>query len=72
MLLFRRLFYYLYPTKRRIPVTVEGKYVSKMMGWLVIFHFVFFLLSLVYIGFEAMLSEILWGCIAYSLYLKPR
>jgi hypothetical protein len=35
----------------------------------VFLHIIFFIISIVYIGFESMLSEIFFGCFAYSCYL---
>ena len=42
------------------------------MMWQVLLHGIFFILSMSMIGFEAMITEILWGCWAYSVYLSLR
>ncbi len=48
---------------------MEGDYLRRALSILVFFHCVFFVVSIVYIGFLSMISEIIFSLWAYSCYL---
>ena len=64
-----RAFQRLYPEQPKISLNREGDWLRRTFGAAVFFHIIFFVVSIVYIGFESMISEIFFGCFAYSCYL---
>ncbi len=67
-----RIFHRMYPNDPKYSDNEEGDHLRRHFGVVVFLHIVFFVVSIVYIGFEAMLSEVFFGCLAYSCYLTLR
>lgn len=65
----QRAFFRLYPTKPKETDTLEGDSLRFTIGLLCFFHCVFFIVSIVWIGFSSMLGEIFLGIWSYSCYL---
>lgn len=65
-------FFYLYPSTEVKAKTPEALYLRKVLGWLLLLHFVFFVVSLTVIGFLPMLAEIGYAIWCYSCYLTLR
>jgi uncharacterized membrane protein len=66
---FARWFYRLYPREAKYSDNQEGDWLRRNFAIITFLHAVFFVVSIVYIGFESMISEIFFGCFAYSCYL---
>ena len=66
----RRLFFKFYPSEpRKHKGTGEGHTLRRTIAVCLVFHMIFFLLSLAFIGFWPMLSDLLYSCLVYSIYL---
>ena len=65
----RSLFFRFYPSNMRQAEYPEAKNLRWLLGLYTYLHIVFFLVSLTAIGFRSMLTELLYGSLAYSCYL---
>ena len=70
--LFRKAFYWFYPAIPKVAQTDQGKSMRTVMAWQCFFHFCFFVAMLTSIGFYAMLMELGWLIVSFSIYLTLR
>ena len=68
----RRIFFWFYPSRPKFAHTKEGESMRRSLLLQVVLHLLFFIVGLAYIGFESMITEIIWGLWAYSVYLTLR
>jgi len=65
----RRIFFAMYPTEKRQPKNEFGRALRRTILICVIFHAIYFTISLAFIGFLPMIADLFLGCYAYSVYL---
>lgn len=68
----RRLFFWFYPSRPKFTHTEQGRSMRSTMLWMVVMHWIFFLVAFTFIGFKPMICQMAWGLWAYSTYLSLR
>ena len=69
---FERLFFRMYPTKKKVYNTEEGKDLRFSLCMATVAHFALLILCLACVGFWPMFINLLQCCSAYSCYLTLR
>merc|ERR1712224_784312 len=67
-----KLFFKMYPAKPKIVRTPQGIDLRKTLRICLIFHIIFFVVSLMAIGYSSMISEVAFAILCYSCYLTLR
>ena len=65
----RKVFFKFYPSEKRTPKNEFGDKLRRTFAILIFGHFVFYMISLAYIGFTPMFENLILGLFCYSTYL---
>ena len=65
----RKVFFKFYPSERRTPKNEFGDRLRRTFAILIFGHFIFYMISLAYIGFVPMFENLILGLFCYSTYL---
>ena len=71
-LLLRKFFSWLYPRRARKTRNNHSDWLRAYIGWSLVLHMFFFVISLIFVGFWPMIMNLLLATWAYSCYLTLR